>query len=312
MDRGPGRRLQAVGRQAPLRPRGRSARGRRSGSGAIGGEGFDNDGDGRINEDDIGGPDPNRNFPFGWSLADGWPYPMSKHETRNVFEFQLQHPNIFATFHFHNTGRLIMFHGAAADTRRRRAMTTERRTAQAGARRSSSSRSCARPTSYALALRPRVVAPDTQDDLDSPAGRSSPTGARILKDYTADAQRARRARRSAGGLLRARAPTAYLIELWGRSRGRGRRQRRRPSVDDEEVHGVDGDLELTGEGWIDPQAGQAPRPRRRSGSADRRGSTSGRTPPAPLHRDRRRFGTRNFVLYCGQPVPEGRDRPGHA
>ena len=40
----------------------------------IGAEGYDNDGDGRINEDDIGGPDPNRNYPFGWTLGAGWPY----------------------------------------------------------------------------------------------------------------------------------------------------------------------------------------------------------------------------------------------
>ena len=80
----------------------------------IGGEGFDNDGDGRINEDDIGGPDPNRNFPFGWGLESGYPYPLSEAETRNVFEFQLAHPNIFATFHFHNTGRLIMFQAPLA------------------------------------------------------------------------------------------------------------------------------------------------------------------------------------------------------
>ena len=58
----------------------------------VGMEGFDNDGDGRINEDDIGGPDPNRNFAYGWSLDAGWPYPMSEAETRNVFEFQLRPP----------------------------------------------------------------------------------------------------------------------------------------------------------------------------------------------------------------------------
>ena len=58
----------------------------------IGSEGYDNDGDGRINEDDIGGPDPNRNFPFGWNLQAGNPYPMSESETRNVFEFQRAHP----------------------------------------------------------------------------------------------------------------------------------------------------------------------------------------------------------------------------
>jgi hypothetical protein len=75
----------------------------------IGPEGFDNDGDGRINEDDLGGPDPNRNFPFDWSLRNGYPYPLSEPETRNVFEFWLAQPNIFASFHFHNTGKLIMF-----------------------------------------------------------------------------------------------------------------------------------------------------------------------------------------------------------
>ncbi|MBM3789862.1 MAG: hypothetical protein FJW35_05865, partial [Acidobacteria bacterium] len=47
----------------------------------IGMEGYDNDGDGRINEDDIGGPDPNRNFAYGWNLEAGWPYPMSEPET---------------------------------------------------------------------------------------------------------------------------------------------------------------------------------------------------------------------------------------
>jgi hypothetical protein len=53
----------------------------------IGSEGFDNDGDGSINEDDLGGPDPNRNFPSDWNLQAGNPYPMSESETRNVFEF---------------------------------------------------------------------------------------------------------------------------------------------------------------------------------------------------------------------------------
>ena len=34
---------------------------------------------------------------------------LSESETRNVYEFQRTHDNIFASFHFHNTGRLIMF-----------------------------------------------------------------------------------------------------------------------------------------------------------------------------------------------------------
>ena len=76
---------------------------------SLGAEGFDNDGDGRSGEDDIGGPDPNRNYPSGWNLSDGWPYTMSEPETRNAFNFMLAHPNIFAGYHYHNTGRLIMF-----------------------------------------------------------------------------------------------------------------------------------------------------------------------------------------------------------
>ena len=39
---------------------------------------------------------------------------MSEAETRNVFEFQLGHSNIFASFHYHNTGRLIMFQAPPA------------------------------------------------------------------------------------------------------------------------------------------------------------------------------------------------------
>ncbi len=75
----------------------------------LGTEGFDNDGDGRINEDDLGGPDPNRNNPWDWNLGAGWPYPLSEVETRTIFEAQLARKNIFAGFHYHNTGRLIMF-----------------------------------------------------------------------------------------------------------------------------------------------------------------------------------------------------------
>jgi len=43
-----------------------------------------------INEDDIGGPDPNRNYPSGWNLRAGNPYPMSEPCTRNTYEFRLK------------------------------------------------------------------------------------------------------------------------------------------------------------------------------------------------------------------------------
>ncbi len=70
-------------------------------------EGFDNDGDGKINEDGIGGLDLHRNYPENWrpgegldSTGRGWTqggageFPLSEPETRAVFSFLLTHPNI--------------------------------------------------------------------------------------------------------------------------------------------------------------------------------------------------------------------------
>ncbi|MBN1939810.1 MAG: peptidase [Candidatus Aminicenantes bacterium] len=70
-------------------------------------EGWDNDGDGRINEDGIGGLDLHRNYPENWrpmpgqdATGRGWTqggageYPLSEIETRAVVLFLLQHPNI--------------------------------------------------------------------------------------------------------------------------------------------------------------------------------------------------------------------------
>ena len=70
-------------------------------------EGVDNDGDGRTNEDGIGGLDLHRNYPENWRpmpgqdmTGRGWTqggageYPLSETETRAVFTFLLQHPNI--------------------------------------------------------------------------------------------------------------------------------------------------------------------------------------------------------------------------
>jgi hypothetical protein len=69
-------------------------------------EGIDNDGDGRINEDDIGGVDLHRNYPERWrpeTEATGrgnWEwgagdYPLSETETRAVVLFLLSHPNVY-------------------------------------------------------------------------------------------------------------------------------------------------------------------------------------------------------------------------
>jgi hypothetical protein len=69
-------------------------------------EGFDNDGDSRINEDGIGGLDLHRNYPENWrpkseltgrgfTQGGAGEYPLSESETRTVVLFLLSHPNIY-------------------------------------------------------------------------------------------------------------------------------------------------------------------------------------------------------------------------
>jgi hypothetical protein len=69
-------------------------------------EGVDNDGDGRVNEDGIGGLDLHRNYPENWrpekeitgrgnSQRGAGEYPLSETETRAVVTFLLAHPNIY-------------------------------------------------------------------------------------------------------------------------------------------------------------------------------------------------------------------------
>jgi hypothetical protein len=69
-------------------------------------EGIDNDGDGRINEDGIGGLDLHRNYPENWrpqaeetgrgyTQGGAGDYPLSETETRAVVLFLLSHPNIY-------------------------------------------------------------------------------------------------------------------------------------------------------------------------------------------------------------------------
>jgi hypothetical protein len=70
-------------------------------------EGLDNDGDGKTNEDGIGGLDLHRNYPENWRPEPGLDltgrgftqlgagaYPLSEPETRAVVLFLLQHPNV--------------------------------------------------------------------------------------------------------------------------------------------------------------------------------------------------------------------------
>jgi len=259
----------------------------------IGSEGFDNDGDGRINEDDIGGPDPNRNYPYGWNLQAGWPYPMSESETRNVYEFQRTHPNIFASFHYHNTGRLIMFQ-APPDTRGTTANAEQRRRQeeQIQARLAEM-----RKVNKYAQLFSRVVAPEYQHDMDTQTAIVA-QGARILKNY----------RPTIGGLSgQANAATyymlgsySYLIELWGRAtfeadqNGDGR-------VDEEEYL-MWVDTELTGEGWITPHKVAHPD----LGEVWIGGTAKkhmNRTPPA-RYIETETMKNAHFVLYCASQFPE--------
>lgn len=74
-------------------------------------EGVDEDGDGRINEDGIGGIDMNRNFPRNWErehLQGGaGPYPLSEPETRAAVEFIDGHRNITGILHGHTSGGFV-------------------------------------------------------------------------------------------------------------------------------------------------------------------------------------------------------------
>ncbi len=259
----------------------------------IGDEGYDNDGDGLINEDDIGGPDPNRNFPYGWSPEEGNPYPMSEPECRNVFEFQLKHPNIFASFHYHNTGRLIMFQAPPAARQREMSAEQEQRMRE----RQEQRLAMLRQTNKYAQLFDRQVSPVNQHDMDTQTAIVT-AGARILQNYTA----------VIGGLSgQAHAATyymlgaySYLIELWGSNAefadmdGDGR-------VSDEEmIQWID--IELTGEGWIIPHKvdhpdlgeiwiGGTPKKHIR------------RTPPA-RYIEQEAFKNAQFVMYCASQFPK--------
>jgi len=259
----------------------------------IGSEGFDNDGDGRINEDDIGGPDPNRNFPYGWNLQAGNPYPMSESETRNVYEFQRTHPNIFASFHYHNTGRLIMFQApppvtqpnVTAEQRQRRQETLTSRLEEM------------RKTNKYAQLFDRQVAREYQQDMDAQTAIVT-MGARILKNY----------RPTIGGLSgQAHAATyymlgafSYLIELWGSpnfdadENGDGR------VTDEEYLKWID--IELTGEGWVNPHKVNHPDLGEIWIGGTRKKHTV-RTPPA-RYIEMETLKNAQFVLYCASQFPK--------
>ena len=78
----------------------------------LGQEGYDNDGDGRVNEDGPGGYDMNRNWAAGWRPRyiqyGAGDYPFSFPETEAIARFILAHPNIAAVQSFHNAGGMVL------------------------------------------------------------------------------------------------------------------------------------------------------------------------------------------------------------
>jgi len=87
----------------------------------LGYEGIDNDGDGEINEDRVGGYyDPNRNWGWGWEpeyiQGGAHKYPFSVPENRAVKDFVMAHPNIAGAQSYHNSGGMLLRGpGAEAD-----------------------------------------------------------------------------------------------------------------------------------------------------------------------------------------------------
>ncbi len=78
----------------------------------LGSEGIDNDGDGQVNEDPVGGYDPNRNWPWRWQPqyvqggADLWPGSLP--ETRAVIDFVMSRENIAGAQSYHNSGGMLL------------------------------------------------------------------------------------------------------------------------------------------------------------------------------------------------------------
>jgi hypothetical protein len=78
----------------------------------LGMEGFDNDGDGLVNEDGPGGYDGNRDWGFNWEpnyIQNGaHKYPFSQPENQAVRNFIVKHRNITGAQSFHNSGGMIL------------------------------------------------------------------------------------------------------------------------------------------------------------------------------------------------------------
>jgi len=82
-------------------------------------EGIDNDGDGRLNEDGIGGLDLNRNFPRNWELqylqSGAGAFPLSEPETYAALQFLNEKTNVTFIIHNHTSGGFVYRLPSTAD-----------------------------------------------------------------------------------------------------------------------------------------------------------------------------------------------------
>ena len=219
---------------------------------------------------------------------------MSEPETRNVFEFQRAHPNIFASFHFHNTGRLIMFQAPPAVQAgaprqmgggRGPALSFEERLAQL------------RETNKYAQLFERTVAPEYQHDMDVQTNMVT-MGARILKNYEP----------VIGGLSgQAHAATyymlgaySYLIELWGSPDFAADENEDGRVSEEETLKWID--TELMGEGWITPHKVNHPDLGEIWIGGSQKKHTQ-RTPPA-RYIEMEAEKNADFVLYAASQFPK--------
>ncbi len=78
----------------------------------LGFEGIDDDGDGSVNEDPIGGYDPNRNYGADWQpnyiQGGSMHYPFELPEARALNDFMTARPNIAGAQTYHNSGGMIL------------------------------------------------------------------------------------------------------------------------------------------------------------------------------------------------------------
>ena len=78
----------------------------------LGSEGTDNDDDGRVNEDPVGGYDGNRNWASNWQpnyiQGGAMDYPFQLPEAKAINDFLMTHPNIAGVQSYHNNGGMIL------------------------------------------------------------------------------------------------------------------------------------------------------------------------------------------------------------